>query len=158
MAFSGPTDIIGDLTNETDATISVSGPGPLTFFDDVTNDGEIRVNANAFAKFFGELAGSGTVTGPGTVNMEGDLLPGSSPGVNTFGGNLTFGPFATLNIEALATTTDPVAGPFPGTDNDLITVADTLTLDGTLNVLPLTTAGPIEGTPYGNDYLAITFG
>ncbi|MEO0963794.1 MAG: PEP-CTERM sorting domain-containing protein [Planctomycetota bacterium] len=124
MAFSATARVIGDVTNNTTGLITSSG-GTTTFFDDVTNNGEIRTNAGSFTVYFGSYSGNGD-TGTGTVIMEGDLKPGFSPGLTSFGGDLTFGNSASLLIE--------LAGLIPGFEYDQITVVDDLILNGRLDV------------------------
>ena len=78
MAFSAVTNIDGDVTNNTFGVIISSG-GTTTFLDDVVNNGEIRTSLGSFTVFLGSVSGTAAFTGPGTVLMEGDILPGSSP-------------------------------------------------------------------------------
>ncbi|TWU20781.1 putative lipoprotein [Bythopirellula polymerisocia] len=124
MAFSATANVIGDVVNNASGTI-ISAGGATTFYDDVVNNGEIRTYTNSFTVYFGSYSGSGD-TGSGTVIMEGDLKPGSSPGIMSFGGDLEFGPAATLEIE--------LGGLLAGDDFDHITVADDITLNGLLDV------------------------
>ena len=77
------------------------------------------------AVFFGALSGNG-VSGTGHVFIEGDARPGFSPGTMAFGGDVSFSPAATLDIE--------IGGATPGTQHDRVTVADSATLAGTLAV------------------------
>jgi hypothetical protein len=125
MAFSGLTNIIGDIHNNSTGVIISSGGGPVTFYDDVVNNGEIRTNVNSFSVYFGSYSGNGD-TGTGTVIMEGDLKPGSSPGTMAFGGDLSFGPAAGLEIE--------IGGLIAGSEFDQLTVANDVTLGGILDV------------------------
>jgi hypothetical protein len=125
MAFSGLTNIIGDIHNNSTGVIISSGGGPVTFYDDVVNNGEIRTNVNSFSVYFGSYSGNGD-TGTGTVIMEGDLKPGSSPGTMAFGGDLSFGPQASLEIE--------IGGLIAGSEYDQVTVADDISLGGMLDV------------------------
>jgi hypothetical protein len=126
MNFSGPANIVGVVSNFASGKIISSGGGPTTFFDDVTNNGEIRTSANGFTVFFGSVSGSGTFTGSGTVNFEGDLKPGSSPAAISFDGDVGFGVDATLQIELGGTT--------PSTQYDKINVIGDLALNGALEV------------------------
>ena len=152
----GTSDIFGDITNSPTGIIVVSGASNLTIWDDLTNNGSVQVSAGSSAVYFGSVSGTGSFPGTGTHYFEADLAPGASPGTTNFGGDVVFGPFANANIEAQATTTAPVPG--LGNDHDQINITGNVTFGGTLNVLPLPTAGPIEDTPYGNEYLAITYG
>jgi T5SS/PEP-CTERM-associated repeat protein len=126
MAFSGATNLYGDVRNYSIGLIIVSGGGPTTFYDDVRNDGEIRVSAGCMATFFGETTGTGSWTGDGTKYFEGDLKPGSSPASVFFEGNVGIGSSASLVME--------LAGILPGTQYDKIAVADSLILGGLLDV------------------------
>jgi hypothetical protein len=126
MAFSGAANVLGDVTNNASGKIISSGGGPTTFFDDVMNNGEIRTSPGSFSVFFGALSGSGSFTGAGTVNIEGDLAPGSSPAAVTFGGDLAFGSTASVQIELGGTT--------PGSEYDVLDVGGEASLAGTLDV------------------------
>jgi len=125
MAFSATTNVVGDVMNNAAGTIISTG-GTTTFFDDVLNDGVIRTNKNSFTVYYGSYSGTGVNMGTGTVIMEADVKPGSSPGIAAFGGDLAFGPTAGLEIE--------ISGLLAGSEFDQITVAGSLDLDGTLNV------------------------
>jgi T5SS/PEP-CTERM-associated repeat protein len=125
MAFSATANIIGDVTNNVGGTI-ISAGGTTTFFDDVVNNGEIRTNQNSFTVYFGSYSGNGDTGIGGTVIMEGDLKPGSSPGTMAFGGDLSFGPQASLEIE--------IGGLIAGSEYDQVTVADDISLGGMLDV------------------------
>jgi T5SS/PEP-CTERM-associated repeat protein len=130
---AGVMDVFGDIDNvaasPTTGRIVVSGGGTANFYDDITNSGSINVSAagtlESTAVFFGSLSGNG-VGGGGNVFIEGDARPGFSPGVMSFGGDVTFGPFASVAIE--------LAGTTPGAEYDQIVVIGNLALDGTLEV------------------------
>jgi fibronectin-binding autotransporter adhesin len=152
IAFSGPANVLGDVTNNASGKIISSGGGPTTFFDDVVNNGEIRTSPGSFTVFFGALSGSGAFAGTGTVNIEGDLAPGSSPAIVSFGGDLAFGSAASAQIELGGTT--------PGSEYDVLDINGVASLAGTLEVSLLggyepaigdtfdiiTAAGGIDGT------------
>jgi hypothetical protein len=143
MAFSGVANVIGDVQNEAGGLIIASGGGPTTFFDDVTNAGEIRVSAGAMAVFFGELSGSGC-TGSGTVYLEGDLKPGSSPGIMGFGGNVIFGQGACLEMELGGSdNSNPLAPQY-----DCLAVAGEIALGGDLDVTLLSGFTPKFGDEF----------
>ena len=112
MAFNGTANVIGDVTNNASGVISTTA-GTTTFFDDVVNNGTIQTNANSFSVYFGSYSGNGD-TGTGTVIMEGDLKPGSSPGVMNFAGDVSFGAGAGLDVEIVS------AAGVPGTDFDQV--------------------------------------
>ena len=126
MNFAGTANIVGNVANSSTGRIISGGGGATVFYDDVVNNGEIRTSTNGFAVFFGGVSGTGTFTGTGTVNFEGDLSPGSSPAIVSFGGDVSFGPDASLEIE--------IGGTTPGTTYDRIDVAGQLTLGGTLAI------------------------
>ena len=121
----GVTDVFGDVANGAAGKIVVSGGASVTFYDDVTNDGQIQVSTGGAAVFFGSLSGANGTTGPGTVYMEGDLRPGHSPAVISFGGDVVFGAAAGMEIQ--------IAGDGAG-QFDRVNVAGGVSLAGTLDV------------------------
>ncbi len=126
MAFSGTTDILGDVINNGGGQIVTSGGTTTTFFDDVLHNGtEIRTSAGSSTVIFGEASGAGAYTGAGTVFFEGDLRPGNSPDIVSFEGDVVMGTGAHSFFE------------LAGTDGglfDQMLVAGDLFLDGTLSV------------------------
>ncbi len=147
LNFAGTANVLGDVTNAASGKIISGGGGATIFFDDVTNNGEIRTSANGFTVFFGAVSGSGTFTGTGTVNFEGDLTPGNSPATVNFGGDVVFGPDATLQIE--------LGGTEAGRQYDQINVAGELSLGGTLEISLINGFVPTVGQTFdfivGND-------
>ncbi len=128
MAFSGgTTDIRGDVTLNSGSRVVTGGAGSVTtFFDDVVHNGqEIFTGAGASTVFFGDQSGAGPFTGTGTVYYIGDLRPGNSPGIVSYGGDLIFGGAASLVLE--------IGGVHPG-DSDHLEVAGTLFADGILTL------------------------
>jgi fibronectin-binding autotransporter adhesin len=99
MAFSGTTDIVGDVANMAGSLIVNSAGATTTFYDDVVNNGQIRTSPQGRSVFFGAVSGAGNYTGTGTVYFEGDLNPGNSPGSMSFGGDLVLGSSASTLIE-----------------------------------------------------------
>ncbi len=140
MNFSGLANIVGDVTNALGGKIISTGGGPTTFFDDVTNQGEIHTSPGGFTVFFGSVSGAGSFTGTGTVNLEGDLNPGNSPAAVQFAGNVAFGSGAFLKIE--------LAGSTPGAQYDQVHVTGQLSLNGELDVSLLGTYIPAVGTTF----------
>jgi hypothetical protein len=144
---SGVSEVFGDVAVQNNLTtpgrIIVSGGAQANFYDDVTNSGLIQVSAAgslaSTAVFLGSLTGSG-VSGSGHVFNEGDMRPGFSPGTMAFGGDLSFGPLASLEIE--------LAGHTPGTQFDRVTVANTVALSGELDVALLSTFQPDAGDTF----------
>jgi T5SS/PEP-CTERM-associated repeat protein len=140
MNFAGTANIVGDVTNSATGKIISGGGGATIFFDDVTNNGEIRTSTNGFTVFFGSVSGGGTFSGTGTVNFEGDLSPGNSPATVQFAGDVVLGPDALLQIELGGTT--------PGSRYDQINVAGELTLGGTLEILLINGFTPAAGQTF----------
>ena len=128
IAFSGGyTDVLGDINNSGSGAIIVTGGATTTFFDDVINNGsEIRTSAGSQSVYLGSVSGSGAFTGTGTNYFEGDLRPGNSPSEVTFGGDIVLGSTNTLLIE--------IGGLLAGEEYDVINVAGTANLGGTLNI------------------------
>lgn len=148
MTFTaGVSDVFGDITNQnnlaTAGRIVVTGGAQANFFDDVVNNGVIQVSATggleSTAVFLGSFSGNG-VAGGGHVFLEGDTRPGFSPGTMAFGGDVSFGPLSTLDIE--------IGGLAGGTQFDRVTVADTASLDGSLNVSLLNGFKPVIGSSF----------
>jgi uncharacterized repeat protein (TIGR03803 family) len=124
--------------------IVLSGGGNATFHD-ATNDGVIQVGSGCTAVFSGEVSGSGSFPGGGTVYLEGDLGPGASAAVVPFGGDVVFGSAAGFEAELAGTG----AGEF-----DRVEIAGEATLDGTLTVALL---GAFVPLPY-DSFEIMTFG
>jgi hypothetical protein len=139
MNFAGTANIDGAVTNAPGGKIISGGGGATIFYDDVVNNGEIRTSTNGFTVFFGSVSGSGTFTGTGTVNFEGDLSPGSSPAAVNFAGDVVLGPESTLQIELGGT----ALGQY-----DQINVAGELTLDGTLQISLINGFTPSAGQSF----------
>ncbi|HUT35191.1 MAG TPA: PEP-CTERM sorting domain-containing protein, partial [Planctomycetota bacterium] len=125
MAFSGVTNVRGDVDNT--GLIIVSGVGPTTFFDDLTNNGEIRVSGGTSAVYFGCVDGAGIFTGTGTNYFEGDLCPGTSPGILSFEGDVVFAATNHLIME--------LAGFDADTGYDQVNILGNLTLGGELELI-----------------------
>ena len=122
---NGVTDIFGDVLNVTTGRVMISGNADVTFWDDVTHSGTLfNVSTGSSATFFGEAGFS--ISGGGDVYFEGDITPGNSPGLETFGGDVHFGAVSTLVIE--------LAGVALGTHYDSLDVAGEATLGGELEV------------------------
>lgn len=148
LTFSaGVSDVFGDIANQNNLTtpgrIIVTGGAQANFFDDVVNNGGIQVSGSggllSTAVFLGSLSGAGT-TGTGRVFLEGDTRPGFSPGTMAFGGDVSFGPQSTLNIE--------LAGTAAGTQYDRVAVAQSASLAGDLSVTLLDNFKPQIGSTF----------
>jgi len=128
IAFSGGyTDVLGDVTNSGNGAIIVTGGATATFYDDlINNGGEIRTSAGSQSVYLGSVSGSGAFTGTGTNYFEGDLRPGNSPSEVIFEGDIILGYTNTLLIE--------IGGLTAGEEYDVVNVAGTANLGGTLDV------------------------
>ncbi len=112
----------GDLTY-TGNTIAAAGT--LVIDGDYTGSGTFEVQSGA------TLTGTGSIAGATTILAGGTLAPGASPGVLSFGGDLSLA----------GTTVMEINGPARGTDYDGIDVAGTLGYGGTLDLqIPSTLA------------------
>ncbi len=128
MAFSGTTNLVGDITNDATGLILVSGGGPTTFFDDLTHNGELRTSGGSTSVFLGTVSGTGSFTGTGTNRFEGDFTPGASPADIAFAGDVELAGSANLEVELLGT------GGVPGVDFDRLDIAGSLDIAGTLSI------------------------
>ncbi|RBP35926.1 autotransporter-associated beta strand protein/T5SS/PEP-CTERM-associated repeat protein [Roseimicrobium gellanilyticum] len=79
------------------------------------------------------LGGTGSITGNTTINNGGRIAPGASPGTLSVG-NLLLNNLSLLDYEL----GPPQPPGIAGTDSDLLQVNGALTLDGVLNIDPLT--------------------
>jgi MYXO-CTERM domain-containing protein len=127
MVFSGgQTDLSGDVLNS--GLLLSTGGGTTTFFGDVRNQGgELRVSEGSFVVFLGSFNGS--TTGGGTVNIEGILSPGDSPGQVRFGGD--------LNLAASAVTLLELGGTTAGQQYDQVLVGGAADLGGELQLVTI---------------------
>ncbi len=146
MSF-GTSDVFGDIQNESGGQMIVSGNSNATFWNDVTdNGGTIQVSAGSSAVFFGTLTGG--TTGSGTVFLEGDMDPGTSPGVADFDGDVAFGPQARYRAELAS------ANGVAGNDHDQINITTNVALDGTLDITLLNSFTP----NYSDTFDILTYG
>lgn len=144
VAFTGTTDIFGDVDNNAAGRILVSGISTLTFFDDVVHNGaELRASAGSNLVFLGGFSGSGGGL-VGDFFLEGDLRPGNSPGLLEIDGDLTFGALLTTEIE--------LGGLDRITQYDAVDVTGTLTLGGTLNVVLVDLGGGLFNPEVGSSF------
>jgi T5SS/PEP-CTERM-associated repeat protein len=136
---NGQTDVFGDVDNQSTGRVIVSGNADVTFWDDVTDSGALfNVSTGSSATFFG-TAGFG-IAGGGDVFFEADVTPGSSPGLESFGGNVHFGVLANLEIE--------LAGTTKGAEYDALDVVGIASLGGTLDVSLLGVFTPSVGDKF----------
>jgi T5SS/PEP-CTERM-associated repeat protein len=143
----GFTDVYGDVTNGVNGLVTSGGGGVLTFYDDVTNDAEIRTNASSRTVIFGAVTGAGSFPGTGVVEQLGDTRPGNSPAIIDYGGDLVFGDTSRLFIE--------IGGATAGTQFDQLVVAGDTTLDGTLD---LSTINGFSPTLPGQSFVIMNYG
>ncbi len=97
------------------------------------------LSAPALTLTGGTLSGNGTVAAPVT-NSGGEVRPGSSPGVLSIAGNYSQGSAGTLTVD--------VAGTTPGAGYDVLSVAGTANLDGTLAIATAQGFGPLAGDSF----------
>ncbi len=82
----------------------------------------------------------GTIAVEGSFTNNGIVEPGNSPGVLFVNGNYRNGSSGTLRME--------LGGSVPGTDYDQLDVAETATLQGTLDIILADGAAPLPGQSY----------
>jgi len=125
----------GELTNTDHVAV---GGGDMEVIGDVINNSTFDVASGRTAVFFGDVSGTGSFTGGGTVVFLGKLSPGGSPGQVTFGGDVVLTGGTTLEME--------LGGTSPGSEYDNLDVGGELTLGGALDVVLYD-----EFTPHGGD-------
>ena len=146
MNSSGRTQTLNGANTYTGNTTVTAGTLLLGTAGSIANSGTISVASGATLNVSSvsggwalgssqTLKGSGTVAGNATIN--GNLQPGSSPGLLSFDSNLTLAPTANTTMEINGSATR-------GTDFDGINVTSALVYDGTLTLAVGTTFG--EGT------------
>ncbi|BBO33958.1 hypothetical protein [Lacipirellula parvula] len=127
LAFSGGnSDILGDVTNNAGGAVSTVGRSVSSFYGDFVNQGTVLTATGATTVFLATQTGGGSFTGGGTVEYFGPIVPGNSPAMISYGGNVVFGPAATLKIELGGTTR--------GSKYDALNIAGNLAADGALAV------------------------
>ncbi len=113
-------DLSSSLTADT-----LADPPQHTINGPFTNNGLVNVAAGESLTFTDNVTGSGSFPRAGHVVFNQTYTPGPNPQVAVFGGDLTFGQFAELDITIL--------GPNPG-EHHLIAVTGAVALDGTLDI------------------------
>jgi hypothetical protein len=109
------------VNNQAGGRIVASGGNQTTFWDAVTNNGELRASAGSRIVYFGPVRGAGSFTSNGAGayhRFEGGFSPGSSPADVVLG-----------TTELASTLTMEVGGTTPGLQHDRITFTGLLTLD-----------------------------
>ncbi len=92
----------------------------------ICEEGTLVINGTLNPGQFSEYGGSGNIQFPSGFIIDGELSPGSSPGILTVIGDLTTAPEATFNIE--------IDGPNAGTEYDQIIVTNQAILEGSINI------------------------
>ena len=137
IAFTNAAFSQGDLTNI--GSIVISNQSSALFFDDVDSiSGNIHVESGSTAVFFGSFNGS--TSGSGTVTIHGDLQPGASPGISSFGGDLVLGGGSTTLIE--------LGGLIAGSGFDQLDITGNATLNGTLEIDLINAFAPDAGDSF----------
>ncbi|KAA5540002.1 hypothetical protein FYK55_22030 [Roseiconus nitratireducens] len=138
----GTSDFLGDIDNT--GRMIVTGGAQATFYDDIIQNGTLRVSAtdstSSVAVFAGDFSGSGGATGGGDIFFEGGFSPGNSPALVEWDTDLFFAPSSMLEFE--------LAGLEPGLEYDRILVNGDVVLDGTLDVVLLDGYDPSAGSVF----------
>jgi hypothetical protein len=106
------------------STINLPNFSAFAFTHIISEEGTLAFDDFNFN--FTSFEGSGSFQLPSGDVVNGDISPGSSPGILTFVGDLTTGSGADFNIE--------INGPNVGTEYDRIEVTNQAILDGNINV------------------------
>ncbi|XAL99913.1 PEP-CTERM sorting domain-containing protein [Phycisphaeraceae bacterium D3-23] len=150
----GTSRFFGDITNKVTGSIVLSGGSNTTFYDDVGSTGTFIVAAagpvSSTAVFFGDVSGSGAITGGGTVFLHGDLRPGNSPAAVNHDVHLFLMSSATTQIELGGTTA--------GSQHDQINNAKSTALGGTLDIQLINGFAPDAGDTFDIFNLASSTG
>lgn len=141
---AGLNNLTGDVNNIAGAKINVTGGASAVFYDDVVQNGTLRVakvgSTTSTAVFLGSFTGTGGSTGGGDIFFEGDLRPGNSPASVTFANNVSLGSDNTTLME--------LAGATLGAEYDHMTVGGQFALDGALSVSLLGSFQPVLGQTF----------
>jgi hypothetical protein len=125
---AGDSHIFGDIDNT--GEIVVTGGGTATFYNNVEQNGVLRVSkagdVTSVAVFLGLVTGAGGSTGDGDIFFEGGPQPGNSAALVNYQSNVHFGSGSILHIELGGTTA--------GSEHDHIVASGNLSLDGALDV------------------------
>ena len=107
----------GDVISES-GTLAINGDLQTGEFEEFI-DGDL-------VEYVGSYGGSGNIKFPGDFVLDGEIAPGSSPGILTVVGDFTTSTSATFEIE--------IDGPNAGTQYDQVSVTETADLEGEINV------------------------
>ena len=126
LAFSGGNaDILGNVNNYF-GLVSTVGGSTSSFYGDFANNGTVLTSTGSTTVFLGTQTGGGSFTGGGTVEYFGAIIPGNSPALVSYGGNVVFGPASSLKIELGGTTR--------GSMYDALNIAGNLLTESALEV------------------------
>jgi len=104
----------------------ISESGTLAINEDLqTGEYEEYIDGE-LEEYIGTYSGSGSFLFPAGYIFDGEMAPGSSPGILTVIGDLITAPEATFEIE--------IDGPNAGTEYDQVVVTNEATLDGSINL------------------------
>jgi probable HAF family extracellular repeat protein len=95
----GGAQIFGNVANMAGGKVILSGNSNTTFYNDVSNNGELRVSAGSTAVYFGLVKGAGQFTGSGSSFYEGGFHVGNSPAIVTMSGAATFDSLSILDMD-----------------------------------------------------------
>jgi len=128
LAFSGGNaDVLGDVDNAAGGQTSTVGGSTSSFYGDFVNNGTVLTSTGSTTVFLGTQTGGGSFTGGGTVEyFGGAIIPGNSPALVSYGGNVVFGPASTLKIE--------LGGTVRGAMYDALNIAGNLATENALEV------------------------
>jgi hypothetical protein len=136
----GSAEVFGDLAVQNSGRISIGGSTTATLFGDVVQNGIVNVGPGSKAVFFGDVSGSGTFPLAGSVEFLGSVSPGNSPGLMSFGGNVSLDNASRLDIE--------IAGATKGGQYDTLVISGAATIAGALDVSLLTGFIPQAGNSF----------
>jgi len=111
LNIAGFTTIAGEIVNQEEARISVSGKeSDVIMWDNLHNNGTVIVTDGSTLSMFGLTDGSGNFIGGGTKNFAGGYAVGNSPGESILEGSVNFSGEVLMEI----------GGTTPGTEHDKI--------------------------------------
>jgi len=119
-------DFFGTVNIQNSGSLLIGATAQTTFYNSVTNNGEVVVGANAAFISLGTLNGAGSYSGAGTVEILGNFNPGNSPAIVEFDVDTILGSDATLTME--------LGGLTAGTGYDQLLAHQDITIDGHLTL------------------------
>ncbi len=136
----GSAEVFGDLAVQNSGRVSIGGSTTATLFGDVVQNGIFNVGPGSKAVFFGDVSGSGTFPLAGSIEFLGSVSPGNSPGLMSFGGNVSLDNASRLDIE--------IAGATKGGQYDALVIGGAATIAGALDVSLLAGFMPQAGSSF----------